>query len=175
MICTFESKIKIIVSVSENDAIGKNGALLFRLKDDMENFKNLTTDNIVIMGRKTYESIGKALPNRINIVITSDVKKYKNEENLFFADSLDNAIEIAKKYTFNKHIFIIGGGQIYEQALDMGIVDEIILTRVKKRIDDADTFFPRLDYFNEWKIEDVKTINEGYNMSYDIVNIVKKI
>ena len=125
----------IIVAVSENDAIGKDNKLLFHLKEDMQNFKRLTTSNVVIMGRKTYESIGKPLKDRINIVISRSDNK--DEGNLIWVHSLEEAMKKAKEY--EKDIYIIGGGSIYKEALEKDIVDKIYLTRIKKRVNDADT------------------------------------
>lgn len=166
-----KNKVKIIVAVTENDAIGKNGNLLFRLKDDLKNFKNLTTNNVVIMGRKTFESIGKPLPNRLNVIISKTMKKETFNPNLIIVDSLENAIEKCK--FLNKTLYIVGGGQIYKEAIEKDIVDEIILTRIKKRVDDADTFFPKIDYYGKWTIKDVKSYEEDYNLKYDIATIVK--
>ena len=122
----------IIVAVSENDAIGKDNKLLFHLKEDMQNFKRLTTSNVVIMGRKTYESIGKPLKDRINIVISRSDNK--DEENLIWVHSLEEAMKKAKEY--EKDIYIIGGGSIYKEALKKDIVDKIYLTRINKRVNE---------------------------------------
>lgn len=159
----------IIVAVSENDAIGKDNKLLFHLKEDMQNFKRLTTNNVVIMGRKTYESIGKPLKDRINIVISRSDNK--DEENLIWVHSLEEAIKKAKEY--EKDIYIIGGGSIYKEALEKDIVDKIYLTRIKKRVNDADTFFPRLDYYDKWIVYNVESYNEGL-LGYDICEIRKR-
>ena len=159
----------IIVAVSENDAIGKDNKLLCHLKEDMQNFKRLTTNNIVVMGRKTYESIGKPLKDRINIVISRSDNK--DEGNLIWVHSLEEAMKKAKEY--EKDIYIIGGGSVYKEALEKNIVDKICLTRVKKRVDDADTFFSRLDYYNEWEVYYVESYNEGL-LGYDICKIRKR-
>ena len=159
----------IIVAVSENDAIGKDNKLLFHLKEDMQNFKRLTTNNVVIMGRKTYESIGKPLKDRINIVISRSDNK--DEENLIWVHSLEEAMKKAKEY--EKDIYIIGGGSIYKEALEKDIVDKIYLTRINKRVNDADTFFPRLDYSKEWIVYHVEGHNEGL-IGYDICEIRKR-
>ena len=159
----------IIVAVSENDAIGKDNKLLFHLKEDMQNFKRLTTSNVVIMGRKTYESIGKPLKDRINIVISRSDNK--DEENLIWVHSLEEAMKKAKEY--EKDIYIIGGGSIYKEALEKDIVDKIYLTRIKKRINDADTFFPRLDYYDKWIVYYVESYNEGL-LGYDVCEIRKR-
>ena len=147
----------IIVAVSENDAIGKDNKLLFHLKEDMQNFKRLTTSNVVVMGRKTYESIGKSLKDRINIVISRSDNK--DEGNLIWVHSLEEAMKKANGY--EKDIYIIGGGSIYKEALKKDIVDKIYLTRINKRVNDADTFFPRLDYSKKWIVYHVEGHNEG--------------
>lgn len=138
--------VNIIVAISENNAIGKDNQLLFKLKEDLKNFKRLTTNNVVIMGRKTYESIGKPLPNRINIVLTRD-DKYSTVQypfldlgDSFVLKSLEEAIEFSKREYPDKEIFIIGGGQVYKQSLENGIVDRMYITKFKKIVSDADTF-----------------------------------
>lgn len=161
--------VNIIVAVTENDAIGKDNELLFRLKEDLKNFKRLTSENVIIMGRKTYESIGKPLKNRINIVISRNDNK--DEENLIWTHSLEEALKKAKEY--EKDIFIIGGGSVYKEALEKDVIDKIYLTRIKKRVNDADTFFPRLDYFNKWIVYHVESYNEGM-LGYDICEIRKR-
>ena len=161
--------VNIIVAVTENDAIGKDNELLFRLKEDLKNFKQLTSENVIIMGRKTYESIGKPLKNRINIVISRNDNK--DEENLIWTHSLEEALKKAKEY--EKDIFIIGGGSVYKEALEKDVIDKIYLTRIKKRVNDADTFFPRLDYFNKWIVYHVESYNEGM-LGYDICEIRKR-
>lgn len=162
-------KTIIIVAVSENDAIGKDNKLLFHLKEDIQNFKRLTTSNVVIMGRKTYESIGKPLKDRINIVISRSDNK--DEENLIWVHSLEEAMKKAKEY--EKDTYIIGGGSIYKEALEKDIVDKIYLTRIKKRVNDADTFFPRLDYYDKWIVYHVENYKEGL-FGYDICEIRKR-
>lgn len=161
--------VNLIVAVSENDAIGKGNKLLFHLKDDMRNFRRLTTGNAVIMGRKTYESIGKALPDRLNIIISRTI--HEDVDDVKWATSLEDAIDIANG--LKKEIFIIGGGSIYEKALEKDIVDRIYLTRIKKKVYDADTFFPAIDYNNEWKVNKVNSYKEGL-IEYDICEIYKR-
>lgn len=161
--------VNLIVAVSENDAIGKGNKLLFHLKDDMRNFRRLTTGNAIIMGRKTYESIGKALPDRLNIIISRTI--HEDVDDVKWATSLEDAIDIAN--SLKKEIFIIGGGSIYEKALEKDIVDRIYLTRIKKKVYDADTFFPAIDYNNEWKVNKVNSYKEGL-IEYDICEIYKR-
>jgi dihydrofolate reductase len=144
--------INIIVAVSENDIIGGDNKLLWNIPEDLKWFKKITTGNTVIMGRKTFESIGKALPNRENIVITRQ-KNYNS--NCITVSSINEAI---LKSDRRKDIFIIGGGQVYQEALKMDIVDNIYLTRVHNNYD-GDTKF----IFDENKYLEVeKEIHNGY-------------
>lgn len=103
--------LNIIFACNENGVIGKDNKMLWHIKDDLSFFKHMTTDCVVIMGRKTFESLeSKPLPNRVNIVVSSS-----EYDNVYCAKSLDNAINIAK--TFNKNIFVIGGVSLIEEAL----------------------------------------------------------
>ncbi|OHA18959.1 MAG: hypothetical protein A3C08_00835 [Candidatus Taylorbacteria bacterium RIFCSPHIGHO2_02_FULL_47_18] len=151
-----EACISIIAAVGRNNrAIGKAGALLWRISDDLKRFKVLTTGHTVIMGRKTFDSIGKALPNRTNIVITRN--PYFKKEGVVVAGSLEEAIQIAQKTEdtppspYGRHlpfgkgqeenkkeIFIIGGGEIYKQALPL--TDKLYLTLVESDAE-GDVFF----------------------------------
>ncbi len=138
--------ISIIVAVSENGAIGKNNELLWRLSEDLKFFKRRTSGHAIIMGRKTFDSIGKPLPNRLNIVISrsTDLKIDGCE----IANSLEKAIEIAKNKSEKDEIFIIGGEKIYN--LSVNLVNKIYLTKVKIKID-GDAFFD-ISLFEKWKI-----------------------
>ncbi len=135
--------ISIIAATGSNRELGKDNKLLCHIPQDFKRFKDLTLNHPVIMGRKTYESIGKALPNRINIIITRD-NNYKLE-NCLVTHSLEEAIEIAKTKD-NKEIFIIGGGQVYKQAINLA--DKLYLTIVKGSFD-ADTYFPDYSRFKK--------------------------
>lgn len=135
--------ITIVVAKSENNVIGNNNELIWHLPNDLKHFKNLTSGHPVIMGRKTFDSIGKPLPNRINIVITRN-EEWRSE-GTFRADSLQEAIEIGKET--DSEIFIIGGGNIYEQALDWA--DAIEVTKVHQEFE-GDTKFPEID-LKIWK------------------------
>lgn len=131
----------IIAAVDVNRALGYDGNLLFKIPEDMKRFKELTTGHVVIMGRKTWKSIGsKPLPNRINIVISSGgIDRY---EGVSVYRDFESAV-IDCKFTYpDKDIYIIGGGQIYDQALKLA--DRILLTVLNKEYKNADTFFPSL-------------------------------
>ncbi len=133
--------ISIIVAAAENNVIGNNNDLIWHLPADLQFFKKTTSGNTIIMGRKTYESIGRPLPNRQNIVITrnSDLKI----EGVDVVTSMDEALKIAT----SQEKFIVGGGQIYKDALLKA--DRVFLTRVHQEFE-GDTTFPVLNE-NEWK------------------------
>jgi dihydrofolate reductase len=143
--------ISLLVAAAENNAIGKDNKLLWNLPNDMKFFKNTTWGMTIVMGRKTFESFGKQLPGRTNIVITRN-KDWKAEDAIAVAN-LDEALVEAKK-TNCKEIFIIGGGEIYKQSMD--VANKIYITRVHASFD-ADTFFPAIDG-NKWKL----TSNENF-------------
>ena len=130
-------RITIIAAASTNHALGKDNKLIWHLSKDLQHFKKLTSGHTVIMGRKTFESMPRALPNRTNIVITrqSDYKA----ENIKVASSISNALSIVKD---DPRPFIIGGGEIYIES--MKIADEIELTRVHATFE-ADTYFPEIN------------------------------
>jgi len=138
-----KTDLTIIVAAGENDAIGKDNKLIWHLSDDLKRFKTLTNNHHIIMGRKTFESFPKPLPNRTHIVITRQ-NNYKVPEGVIIANSLENAISMAQQDT---QPFIIGGGEIYKQA--MPLASKIELTRVHENFD-ADTFFPKIDS-NSWR------------------------
>ena len=135
-----------IVAASENNVIGKDNELPWKLPKDFNYFKNKTWGMPVIMGRNTYESMKKELPGRMNIVITS--RKDWHPENVEITSNINDAIKKAKE-SDTKEIFIIGGGEIFKQT--MNIVDIIYLTRVHTVIENGDTFYPELDK-NLWKL-----------------------
>lgn len=158
--------INIIVSVSDNYVIGKDNKLLWKLSNDLKRFKELTLNKPIIMGDKTFYSLPKgALPNRTNIVLTFD--KNFNEPNTIPVHSIEDALKQAKKY--NDEIFIIGGGNVYKQFLN--IANKIYITVVHTTVD-GDTIFPELDdnwncFFEEQHLKDDK--NE-YDYTYKIYN-----
>lgn len=162
--------ISIIVATAENGVIGKDNQLLWKLSADLKQFRILTTGHSIIMGRKTFDSIGRALPNRTNIVISRQ-KDLTLPEGVFKVNSLEKAIEFAKSQAGNEEIFIIGGGNIYEQALTL--TDKIYLTEVKASIE-GDAFFPSIDT-NDWKeiarISHQKDDKNEYD--FDFVELLK--
>ena len=138
--------INIIVATSKNRVIGNNNSLIWKLPADLKRFKQITTGNTVVMGRKTYESIGKPLPNRRNIIITRDTNYLV--DNCEIVNSLEEALMLC-----NNDCFIIGGGEIYKQSID--IADKIYLTLVQEDFE-GDTYFPEIG--KEW----TKVFREDY-------------
>ncbi len=134
--------VTLIAAASENNIIGKDNKLIWRLSDDLKHFKELTKGHFVIMGRKTFESMPKALPNRTNVIITRKTD-YK-AENAIVVNSLEKALKVAEN---DNQPFVIGGGEIYK--LSMEIADRIELTRVHTSIE-GDTSFPEID-LEKWK------------------------
>ena len=130
----------IIVAIADNNAIGKDNALLWHISEDLKFFRSTTVGCPVIMGRKTYESIGSPLPKRLNIIVSR--KGYDAPEGVLVVDSIEKGYEVAKEQGAEK-CFVIGGGQIYAQA--MQIADEMVITHVHTVIEDADTYFPVID------------------------------
>lgn len=128
----------LVAAIGKNNEIGFENQLLWKLSEDLKHFKNLTTGHPIIMGRKTYESIGKALPNRTNIVISQ--KKNWFEEGILIVGSVKEALKFAQK--IDENIFVIGGGKIYEQTINLA--DRLEITQVKSTFT-ADTFFPKID------------------------------
>lgn len=150
--------ISIIVAVSENNVIGKRGTLPWYIPEDLKRFRSLTTGHPIIMGRKTHESIGKPLPNRTNIIITRDLE-YKSK-GCIVVNSLEEALEKAKTSEGSDEIFIIGGGEIYSQAMDK--TDKIYLTFIKGNLD-GDVYFPDYSAFkNRKKVDEGETDQYKY-------------
>lgn len=156
--------ISIIVALGKNNAIGRKNKLLWHIPDDLRHFKNITTGNIIVMGRKTYESIGRPLPNRTNIIITND-KKFK-AEGCLVKHSLDEVLDEAKAYK-DKEVFIIGGGQIYEQALPHA--EKLYLTLVNDE-PEADVFFP--DY-SDFKNRVSEEEHEQNGLRFKFIELTK--
>ena len=130
--------ITIVVAMGLDNEIGADNQLLWHLPKDLKHFKELTSEHPIIMGRKTYMSIGKPLPNRTNIVVSR--KKDWFEEGILIVGSIKEALKFAKK--IDEQIFVIGGGNIYEQTLEL--TDKLEVTLVKTHLK-ADTYFPKIN------------------------------
>lgn len=159
--------VGMIVARSKNNVIGKNGMIPWRIKGEQKQFKELTTGNVVIMGRKSYEEIGHPLPNRMNIIV-SNTTKFEGE-NLVTVGSLTEAIETAKKLLPEANIYVSGGYGLFKEALP--IVDKMFITEVDLEVEDGDVFFP------EFTAEDFeKEIGEtgGEDITFTRVTYTRK-
>lgn len=131
--------VSLIAAIGRNNELGKKNALLFSLPADMKHFREITTGHVVIMGRKTYESIGNPLPNRRNIVVTRNTDY--TQGGIEIAHSLEDALALVQDDPdWGKEVFIIGGGELYKEAIE--IADKLYITRVDAEDIEADTFFP---------------------------------
>ena len=145
-------KFKLIACVNQKGAIGKDGGLLYHIGNDLANFKRMTLNNVVIMGKNTFDSLPNKEPlkDRKNIIITSsnDFNVKQEFDNVYIVHSINDVIELCQAFFEDKELFVIGGASIYHQFLSKGLIDEMRLTMVK---DDAegDTYFPQYDE-NEW-------------------------
>lgn len=159
--------ITMIAAAAENNALGKDNDLVWHLPDDFKRFKALTTGHYILMGRKTFESFPKLLPNRTHVVITR--QKDYCPEGCIVTDSLEKAIEIAGN---DPQPFIIGGGEIYKQGMDKA--DLIELTRVHGEFD-ADTFFPEIDE-DEWELiaEEYHPADDRHNYAFSYLTYKRK-
>ncbi|WP_306354040.1 dihydrofolate reductase [Flavobacterium sp. '19STA2R22 D10 B1'] len=157
----------LIAAAGENNELGKDNDLLWHLPDDFKRFKQLTTDHFIIMGRKTFESFPKPLPNRTHIIITRQAD-YK-AEGCIIVDSIERALEISKG---EKEVYVIGGGEIYNLALKYA--DKIELTRVNGEFK-ADTFFPEIEE-NKWNLdhEEYHPIDEKHKYDFTFQTYSKK-
>lgn len=153
-------KISLVVAISKNRAIGKDNKLLFYIPEDLKRFKEITKNHPIIMGRKTFESIGRPLPERTNIIITSDLS-YK-AEGCTVCHSVEDALSEAKKLTTDE-IFVIGGGKIYEQVIPQ--TDKLYITVIDSVIEEADTFFPEYPEFTK-VIREEKKEHNGLNYTF---------
>ncbi len=148
-------KISIIAAIGKKRELGKGGQIPWHISEDFQRFKQITSGHSVIMGRKTWESLPiKPLPKRINIVITRDAE-FK-PEGAIICSSIENAIELAKKAEGGEEVFVIGGGQIFEQAISLA--DKLYLTVIDSTFN-ADTFFP--DYSDFKRVVFEKSVKEG--------------
>lgn len=161
-------KVSLIVAIAENNVIGKDNDLIWHLPDDLKHFKSKTSGHTIIMGRKTFESIGsKPLPKRENIVISRNPQP--PVEGVIFTTSLEEAL----KHSSDQEPFIVGGAEIYRQS--MGIVDVMEITRVHESFE-GDTFFPEIDP-EKWTLENEETHakDENHKHAFSFQTWVKKL
>ena len=149
--------ISIIVAIAKNGVIGDKNTLLWHLREDMIHFRTITSGHPVVMGRKTYDSIGRPLPKRTNVVITRDTEL--QIEGCTMAHSLTEAVEM---FDSSEEVFIIGGAQIYNQA--MPLADRLYLTIIDKEYE-GDSSFPEIDY-NSWRQISCETFERGEEFEY---------
>ncbi|MFN3753190.1 dihydrofolate reductase [Flavobacterium sp.] len=159
--------ITLIAAVAENNALGKDNQLLWHLPDDFKRFKTMTSGHYIIMGRKTFESFPKPLPNRTHVIISRQ-KNYL-PDGCIVVDSLEKAIQACPK---GEEIFIIGGGQIYKQSI--AIADKVDITRVHQTFD-ADTYFPEIN-LDEWQLifEEFHPKDERHPFDFTFQTFVRK-
>lgn len=159
----------IIVAIADNNAIGKNNELLWHISDDLRFFKRQTLGWPVIMGRKTFESIGRALPGRVNIVIS---RGFTTGEEVAVVGSLEDAFQLAESTNLEK-CYVMGGGQIYAQALELA--DRLVVTHVHTVIEDADTFFPQIDP-SVWAVEQRSELftDESSGYTFEFVEYLRR-
>ena len=138
----------IIAALTKGRVIGKNNWLPWDIPEELQHFRKTTENGTIIMGRRTYDSIGRPMPKRVNIVVSAHVKQVNNDS-VIVCPTVEAAI--SKAETFGKQIFIIGGAQIFQQALDKKLVDKMYLSYIKKEYD-GDTYFPEFDE-SEWTVE----------------------
>ena len=158
--------MKMIVAADLNWGIGIKGDLLTPLPEDMKFFREKTKDSVVIMGRKTLESFPghKPLKNRVNIVITTSNEL--NTEGIVKVSSVEEAVKEAEKYK-DKEVFVIGGGTVYTQMLDL--CDTAYITKINKVFEEADTFIPNLDKMPQWEIVEKSEIKEYNGTEFSFV------
>ena len=158
--------VSIIVAIAENGVIGDKNALLWNIKEDMRRFRTTTTGHPVVMGRKTFESIGRPLPKRTNVVITRGDSEF---EGCLVAHSIEDAVQM---FPSEEEVFIIGGAQIYKQALPLA--DKLYLTIVHRAYE-GDTSFPDIDY-SEWDELSREEFERGeeYDGSFTFIDLKRK-
>lgn len=130
------ARVSIIAAIGKNRELGRRNELIWRIREDLQRFKKITTNHPIIMGRKTYESIGKPLPERTNIVVTRSVKEIPG---CVVTHSFEAALELAQKID-PEEVFVIGGAELYAQAVPFA--DRMYLTLIESEVADADVFFP---------------------------------
>ena len=144
----------IIVAIGKNNEIGKNNKLLWHIPEDLKKFKEITLGKTVVMGRNTFESIGKPLPNRHNVVLTKNFNLFPNNcnEKLEICDDFPKIVE--KYKNSDEEVFIIGGAQVYKKALELGIIEKLYISYIDFFDNEADTYFPEINYSMWEKVEE---------------------
>ncbi|QYS86836.1 dihydrofolate reductase [Flavobacterium oreochromis] len=161
-------KIILIAAAGQNNELGKNNDLLWHLPDDFKHFKALTTGHYIVMGRKTFESFPKPLPNRTHVIVTHS-ERYSAPESCLVVVGIQKALEVCP---IDQDVYIIGGGEIYKQFIDLA--DQIELTRVHGCFE-ADTFFPNINN-TQWVLKNsiFHPKDEKHAYSFTIERYVRK-
>ena len=162
--------LSIIVAKASNNIIGGDNKLLWHISQDLKRFKEITSGHTIIMGRKTFESLPKILPNRHHIVITRDKNFKVDSPSVEVVNDINTVIN--KYENSSEEVFIIGGGEIYKFLLPH--TKKLYLTRIYKDFD-GDTKFPEIN-FDDWSIDDQSEIltNEADNLKFDFINLIRK-
>ena len=160
-------KITLVAAIASNNVIGKENSLPWNIPEDLKRFKQMTSGNTILMGRKTFDSIGRPLPNRQNIVMTKD-ENFK-KEGIKVINDFDEALELIKES--NEDIFVIGGSKIYE--LFEPVANSLAITRILKDFE-GDAFFPDINW-DLWQIEkEEKFFDEKSNVECKLIEYSKK-
>ena len=159
--------ITLIAAAAENNALGKDNQLIWHLPDDFKRFKEITSSHYIVMGRKTFESFPKPLPNRTHVIITR--QKEFLAEGCIVVNSIEKAIEACPK---EEEVFVIGGAEIYRQSI--GFADKIELTRVHDTFE-ADAYFPEIN-LNQWELvfEEYHPKDEKHKVDFTFQTFLKK-
>jgi len=163
----------IIVATASNNAIGKNNDMLWHLPDDFKFFKRTTLDHMMILGRKTFDSLPSMLPRRTLVIVTRQ-KDYEAPEGHYVAHSLDEALAICKQANA-KETFIAGGGAIYKESLEKGLVSKMLITEVQASFEDAEIYFPEYEK-SEWQEtqREHHSSDDRHKYAFDFVTYEKK-
>ena len=153
--------LSIIVAIAKNNVIGKDNKLIWHLPEDLKRFKRLTTNHNIIMGRKTFESLGRVLPNRKHIVLCNDMKLDINDENVEIMDNIDKLKEYEEAEEEN---FVIGGATIYKLLLPKA--NKLYITKINQEFE-GDVYFPEIDE-GIWKVVETK---KGINLSKEYTDL----
>lgn len=158
--------LSIIVAMSKNNVIGKDNQLIWYISEDLKNFKRLTTGHTIIMGRNTFESLGRVLPNRKHIVFSRDINYQIKDANVKVVHDI---AEIEKYINSNEEAFVIGGEAIYRLLLPY--VNKMYITYIDEKFD-GDTYFPEIDY-SKWNVIDKKEKTEDNKLNYYFITYEK--
>lgn len=161
-------ELVLICALGRNREIGRGGGLVWRISDDLKRFKRLTMGHPIVMGRKTYESIGRALPGRTNIVVTRQTGY--SVDGCLIAGGVDEALELAGNSEGADKVFIIGGGELYQEFIKCA--DSLALTVIDDEADDADTLFP--EYEADFQVVSEEGPFDAEGLSYRFVELARK-